>query len=218
MAQVGYIFAGIGLGTEAGMVSACIQILVHAVTKPMLLLLLVLYCLFRQSPPDWLLVGALCACWLGDVFLMLPGDLWFTVGGVFFLTGHILLTVIFAREVDFQNLPLAALIPAAAVYGTAAGVVIARSKNAPKALRIPLLLYLLCNSVTNLFALARLVAAPGLWTALSFAGALLFFVSDCVLFLMQYDAKKPRLCNYVAVMATYTSAVLLVTVGLVPFC
>ena len=36
IAQVGYIFAGIGLGTEAGMVSACIQILVHAVTKPLL--------------------------------------------------------------------------------------------------------------------------------------------------------------------------------------
>ena len=36
IAQVGYIFAGIGLGTETGMICACIQILVHAVTKPML--------------------------------------------------------------------------------------------------------------------------------------------------------------------------------------
>ena len=36
VAQVGYIFAGIGLGTEAGMICACLQILVHAVTKPML--------------------------------------------------------------------------------------------------------------------------------------------------------------------------------------
>lgn len=36
VAQVGYIFAGIGIGTEAGMTAACIQILVHAVTKPML--------------------------------------------------------------------------------------------------------------------------------------------------------------------------------------
>lgn len=36
IAQVGYIFAGIGLGTEMGMICACIQILVHAVTKPML--------------------------------------------------------------------------------------------------------------------------------------------------------------------------------------
>lgn len=36
VAQVGYIYAGIGLGTEAGMAAACVQILVHAVTKPML--------------------------------------------------------------------------------------------------------------------------------------------------------------------------------------
>ena len=36
IAQVGYIYAGIGLGTAAGMAAACIQIIVHAVTKPML--------------------------------------------------------------------------------------------------------------------------------------------------------------------------------------
>ncbi len=36
VAQVGYIFAGIGMGTEAGMTAACIQILVHAATKPLL--------------------------------------------------------------------------------------------------------------------------------------------------------------------------------------
>ena len=63
-----------------------------------------------------------------------------------------------------------------------------------------------------------MLSAPGAGTVLTCVGAVLFFVSDCVLFLMQYDAKKPRCCNYVAVMATYTSAVLLVTVGLVPFC
>lgn len=38
VAQVGYIYAGIGLGTEAGMAAACLQILVHAVTKPLLFL------------------------------------------------------------------------------------------------------------------------------------------------------------------------------------
>ena len=36
VAQVGYIYAGIGLGTRAGMLAACVQILVHAATKPML--------------------------------------------------------------------------------------------------------------------------------------------------------------------------------------
>ncbi len=36
VAQVGYIYFGIGLGTTSAMVAACIQILVHAITKPML--------------------------------------------------------------------------------------------------------------------------------------------------------------------------------------
>lgn len=36
VAQVGYIFVGIGLCSTQGMATACIQILVHAVTKPML--------------------------------------------------------------------------------------------------------------------------------------------------------------------------------------
>ncbi len=36
VAQVGYIYVGIGLNTEAGMAAACIQIIAHAITKPML--------------------------------------------------------------------------------------------------------------------------------------------------------------------------------------
>ena len=36
VAQIGYVFLGIGLGTEAGMVAAVYQVLVHAFTKPLL--------------------------------------------------------------------------------------------------------------------------------------------------------------------------------------
>ena len=73
--------------------------ILFGVTKPMLLLLLCLYCCFRTSPnPDWLLIAAFAACWLGDVLLMLKGDLWFTVGGVSFFAGHVLLIFIFSRQ------------------------------------------------------------------------------------------------------------------------
>ncbi len=34
--QIGYIFLGIGFGTELGLVAACIYILAHAITKPLL--------------------------------------------------------------------------------------------------------------------------------------------------------------------------------------
>lgn len=36
VAQVGYIFMGVGLGTEAGLVASCLHVLVHAFSKPML--------------------------------------------------------------------------------------------------------------------------------------------------------------------------------------
>ena len=36
VAQIGYIYAGFGLGTAEGTAAACIQIIVHALTKPML--------------------------------------------------------------------------------------------------------------------------------------------------------------------------------------
>ncbi|MEG0020735.1 MAG: proton-conducting transporter membrane subunit, partial [Oscillospiraceae bacterium] len=36
VAQIGYIYMGIGLGTQAGLVAACFHIIVHAITKPML--------------------------------------------------------------------------------------------------------------------------------------------------------------------------------------
>ncbi len=36
VAQMGYIFLGIGIGTEAGMAAACFQIIAHAITKPLL--------------------------------------------------------------------------------------------------------------------------------------------------------------------------------------
>ncbi len=149
-----------------------------AATKPALLLLLCLYCFFRTSPtPDWLLIAALAACWLGAVLLMLKGEAWFTAGGVSFFAGHVLLILIFAREVDPGHLPLALLIPAAVLYIAAAGSVIMRSwKNAPKIMQIPLFLYLLCNTAMNFFALARLYASPGVWSALSYAGAVLFLV------------------------------------------
>ena len=36
VAQIGYIYLGIGMGSKEGLEAACVQVLVHAVTKPML--------------------------------------------------------------------------------------------------------------------------------------------------------------------------------------
>lgn len=188
-------------------------------TKPLLLPMLCLYCLFcRPDAPDLLLIAALFACWLGDVLLMPEGDAWFVIGGVVFFAGHVLFIFNFARCVDLTRLPLAAVVPAAAVYAAAAGYVMYRvRKDTPAPMRIPMLLYLLCNAVTNLFALSYLIQYPGLRSAVSYAGAALFFLSDCALFLMRSDTgKKSFFKTDCFVMLTYISGVLLITLGLSP--
>ena len=80
-----------------------------------------------------------------------------------------------------------------------------------------MLLYLLCNAVTNLFALTRLIESPGVWTAVSFVGALLFFLSDCALFLLRYESGRESFFKSgFFVMLTYISGVLLIALGLLP--
>ena len=190
-----------------------------AATKPLLLLFLCLYCFFRTSPsPDLLMIAAFAACWLGDVLLMLKGEAWFTAGGVSFFAGHVLLIFIFARQTSLSDAPLAVLIIAAALYAAAAiSVMVRAGKTAPRIMKIPMFMYLLCNSATNLFALARMISSFGVWSVLSFAGALLFFLSDCALFLLRYDnEKKSFFKTDFFVMLTYISGVLLIALGLAP--
>lgn len=188
-----------------------------AATKPFLLSLLCLYCVTRTYPePDLLLSAALLACFLGDVLLMPKGTGWFVAGGLSFFAGHIMLSVIFAGRADLSHLPLWALIPAAAIYLAAAYAVISRCrKDTPIPMLIPMFLYLLCNLATNLFALAWLVASPGIWQATAYAGAAMFFISDCALFLLRFEKERERFfkTNFF-VMLTYISGVLLITLGL----
>lgn len=188
-------------------------------TKPTLLLLVCLYCYSRSADsPDLLLIGAFLACWLGDVLLMLRGTGWFITGGASFLTGHFLLIFIFTRSVDFGRLPVIPIIFASLSYSVLACVIMLRSrKNAPGAMLIPILLYLLCNGAMNVFALVRLIEYPGVWQAVSYAGALLFFLSDCVLFLVRYDTEEKRFYKtHFCVMLTYISGVMLIALGLAP--
>ncbi len=191
------------------------QGILFTVTKPMLLLTLCLYCITRQGETDPLLVGALAACWVGDILLMFPGEFWFTAGGVSFFAGHVMFVLIFARSTDLLAMPAALLIPAAAAYALASGYVMFRArKKAPKIMQIQMLLYLFCNAATNLFALSRLCTSPGVWTAQSYVGAVMFFLSDLALFLQRYDSGRRRpFMSDTFVMITYISAVLLITLG-----
>ena len=103
----------------------------------------------------------------------------------------------------------------ALLYAAAAGTVMFRArKEAPPLMFVPMLLYLLCNGTMNLFSLARLCAAPSGLSLIACCGALLFFVSDCTLFLMRYDPKRGEFFKPgFLVMLTYELGVLLIAMG-----
>ena len=53
VAQIGYIYMGIGIGTEYAIAAACFQILAHAVTKPMLFTSVGQFCAARGEKEEW---------------------------------------------------------------------------------------------------------------------------------------------------------------------
>ena len=190
----------------------------NAMTKPALVLLLAFYVVARAGAVSpWWLVGALAASWLGDVLLMKNGDGWFVAGGIAFLIAHILFVTVYARQIRFGAVPAWPLCAAAAVYVAAMAAVIWRIRaRAPGWMLVPIAVYLLCNTVMNLFALTQLLTRPGPGSWMAFAGAALFFVSDCVLFLARYDPLRHRLFKpSFLIMLTYISGEMMIALGMV---
>ena len=183
-------------------------------TKALLLPLVTLFYVSGTPTPLPLLIAAFLASWLGDVLLELPGDGWFTAGGVAFLTAHILFMLTYAGQVQPSGLRWGVLLPVLAVYlGVSLWIMRLIWAGTAVWLRLPMLLYLLANSAMNLFALARLLARPDAGGIVAYLGALLFFVSDCTLFVERNGGKRP-FGRFPAVMSTYISAQLFIALGM----
>lgn len=186
------------------------------ITKPMLVSLLLLYYLSGGAPgTSVLLICALAASWLGDVLLMLKGTAWFVAGGISFGCAHILLVIAFAQSADLTAVPVWSVILLSAVYVAATGFVVFRVRgSAPGILLSPIGLYLLCNGTMNLFVFIRMLSAPGAGTVLTCVGAVLFFVSDCVLLLVRFrKVGIGRINPNFIIMLTYISGIYLIVQG-----
>ena len=74
--------------------------------------------------------------------------------------------------------------------------------------------YLFCNSAMNVFALIQLTNAPSKGTVVAYIGAILFFISDCLLFLVRYYKKKDIIYKkHFFVMLTYILGEFMITLG-----
>ena len=188
----------------------------RAMTKPWLLLLLMLCYITSTRDISWVLVAALLTSWLGDVLLIPKGHRWFMTGGISFLVSHFLFIALYVPSVAFGEISWALIVPVALVYFGISILVIRTVKpTTPKLMVIPMWLYLIANSAMNLFALMRLLTLRSTGSLVAFTGAVLFFVSDCILFLVRYyPAKQLVYKKHFSVMLAYLAGEALITLGI----
>ena len=188
----------------------------RAYTKPFLLLLLLAFYFCAAEKISWVLAAALLTSWLGDVLLIPKGTKWFVSGGISFLISHILFILAYAPAVDISAVLWWILLPAAALYfGISVRVTLSLRGNMPKAMLVPMVLYLIANSTMNLFALAQWMSVKSAGGAVAYVGAVCFFISDCTLYLVRYHKNKDLIFKkHFTVMLTYLLGEALITVGL----
>lgn len=187
----------------------------RARTKPLLLGLLLLFYVTAGKPLCVFLVLALAASWLGDILLIPKGNTWFAAGGVSFMLAHAFLILVFLEGIikELVRWPLAILL--AAVYGSVSAMIVrALRGTVPGRMKFPMYFYLLCNTAMNVFACMQMITLGKTGAAVSFIGAVLFFISDCTLFLVRYY-KKPEIVfrKHFTVMLTYLAGEFLITQG-----
>ncbi len=185
-------------------------------TKWALLLLLLGYYLTSTTSPSPLLIAALLFSWLGDVLLMPKGNAWFVSGGISFLAAHVLFVLLYLGQVNFAAVNWFIAVPVALVYIAAVTVILALlKKETPKAMFIPMFLYLLMNGAMNVFALMQLLCNPCAGAVVAYLGAILFFVSDSTLYLNKYYKKKDIIFKkHFTIMLTYLLGEFLITQGM----
>ena len=97
-------------------------------------------------------------------------------------------------------------------------IIRALTPTTPHRMIVPMYLYLLANSAMNLFALMQLFTQKNVWGLIAFLGALLFFVSDCTLFLVRYHKNRLLIFKrHFTVMLTYLLGELLIVIGVLGF-
>jgi uncharacterized membrane protein YhhN len=181
---------------------------VEYVAKPATLAALVAVAL-ALDPQDgtvrtWFVV-ALVASLAGDVFLMLPRDL-FVAGLGSFLVAHLAYTGGLAvAGIDAAWLALGAVAVAVAVAGIAPPLVRGVRRRAPE-LAVPVMAYMVVIS-------AMVAAAIGTGDGVAAIGAVLFYASDALIGLTRFVRSHPR--GDLAVMVTYHLGQALLVLSLV---
>ena len=168
------------------------------IAKPAALAALLLYATTGCNPSGWL-IAALTLSLLGDVYLMLPADV-FAAGLVAFLLAHVAYIIDFEAGVGARVIWLVVLL----VFAVPLALRIMRSV-AEAALRPAIAVYMMVITLMVASALAS-------GSVLASAGALSFFASDAILAWNRFVRPFPR--GRLAVIVTYHLGQLALTAAL----
>jgi len=187
----------------------------RAATKPFLLIFLLLFYVFCSPKIFIALVLALLTSWLGDVLLIPNGHGWFTAGGISFMASHVFFIMVYLEKISVEGVIWWIVIPAAVLYfGISFNIIHITAPTTPKKMVLPMHVYLLLNSTMNIFALMQLMNNPCRAAWIAYIGAVLFFISDCTLFLVRYSAHPERIFKkHFSVMLTYLLGEAMITIG-----
>jgi uncharacterized membrane protein YhhN len=182
--------------------------------KPVILLALMGYYLVQATETNKTFLAALFFCWVGDVMLMFSGDLYFMLGLVAFLIGHIFYIFSFRQfswSTGIDLLPTQKVRYAFPIILAGTGLLVVLF---PKlgALQIPVTVYalvLMLMAINALFRLGHTNQTSFTWV---FVGALLFMVSDSALAFNKFHTQFVGAS--VVIMVTYVTAQFMILKGI----
>lgn len=185
-------------------------------TKPLLIFFLILYYVTAADKINPALLAALVTSWIGDILLIFKGNKWFVIGGISFLISHILFIFVYSGRIGYHPLVIPVAMVMLVIYLAIALVVVRQIKdNTPRAMVAPMYGYLVANSLMNCCAMLQFLSNKSVGTFMALIGAMLFYASDCILYLVRYHKNKNLIPKrQFLVMITYLSAQFLITAGM----
>lgn len=176
-------------------------------SKPLTTVLVIGLALVSGAPTGQVSIAviALALCLAGDVFLMAIIDK-FVLGLASFLLGHLVFIALFVRYgLESKEMAGVALILAALLVATIGRVIVQGAEYADRALKRPVLAYLVVITATAVFGWST--AMP--WVI---AGTTLFVISDSILGWHQFVGQKRWTSP--AIMITYHGAIISLALSL----
>jgi len=170
--------------------------------KPLIILsLIVLYILSVTKRNPWYIL-ALFFSFLGDVFLLFTGELFFIAGLVSFLITHLLFIKILISQVQKYSWlkVFFAIIPFLLVFS----FLIFNLKEGLHEMLLPVIIYGLTLSTFGALSFIDFLNTRSKKSLLMFTGAIVFMLSDCVLAIDKYYFEEH--INKIIIMFAYVLA------------